>query len=102
MALQRYNIYIDDNNQTKTLTSDNTGLIFNYLIYNLHDKNDTNQPNIKFYIVDSNDNEIILLERQLAAEEKIYSEEKIKINSEDVKIYSSLKDVQVVLQLLKD
>lgn len=97
MALNKYYITTTADTTT-TIKSNATGLIFNYMFYNLG----TTAATIKFYLTDSNDNDIILLKTSINAGDKLYLEEKYNLNNDDIKIYSSADDIQVLVQILTD
>ena len=97
MALNKYYITTTADTTT-TIKSDANGLIFNYMIYNL----DTAAATIKLYLTDDNENEIILFKTSIDAGSKIYLEEKYNLNNNDIKVYSSNDNVQVLVQTLTD
>jgi len=97
MALQKYYLNTEAD-QTKTLKSDAIGLIFNSFIYNLNSTN----GNLKLYLEDDNGNDIILFEDTVSSKQRIYFEEKYNLNSDDIKVYSDIDDIQVVVQVLND
>ena len=100
MALKRYITVIDDDNQTRTIASDVTGMLFNFLIYNNHNETDTNQPEVTLKII-VDDNELIIFKKLLDKNETLTWKPEISLNGNDIKIYSTLKDVNVVTQVLQ-
>jgi len=95
MALNKYYLKTQAE-MTNTIKADAQGLLFNYFLYNLN----TSDGHVKLYLVDDNGNEIILLETDISAGQKIYLEEKLTLEGEDIKIYSDIDNVQVIVQIL--
>jgi hypothetical protein len=100
MALKKILTIIDDNNQTKTIATDQDGILFNIIIFNNHDSNDTNQPEIKYYYINNDGVEVILFKKKLEVNETFTWKPEMVLTSDDLKIYSTLKDVNVVTQIL--
>jgi len=95
MALKKY--YLTTTAEaTKTLKSDANGLLFNFLLFNLN----TNSCNIKLYLEDDNNNELIIFNDTISAGQKLYFEEKYSLEGEDIKVYSDKNNVQVLIQIL--
>ena len=100
MALKKILTIIDDDNQTKTIATDQNGILFNIIIFNNHDSNDTNQPEIKYYYINNDGVEVILFKKKLETNETFMWKPEMVLTSDDLKIYSTLKDVNVVTQIL--
>jgi len=95
MALKKY--YLNTSaDTTNTIKGSAEGLLFNYFFYNLG----TTDGTIKFYLEDSDGNDIILYDDTVSKNQKIFFKEKISLEGEDVKVYSSIDDIQVVIQIL--
>ena len=97
MALKKYYLTTSAD-VTNTLKSSAQGLLFNYSFINLG----TSDANLKLYLEDSNNNQIVIFYNTISAGEKIFLEEKFSLEGEDVKIYSDKDDVQVLIQILSD
>jgi hypothetical protein len=95
MALKK-NYLTTSKDTTNVIKASAYGLIFNTLIYN----HGINNANIKYFLTDSNDNEIIIYEGTLSSGERLFIDEKYSLEGEDIKIYSSEDDVQIVVQIL--
>lgn len=97
MALNKYYLTTEAD-QTKTIKADAQGLLFNYTLYNLN----TSNGNVKLYLVDSNGNDIILFEDSITSKSKLFVEEKLTLEGEDIKIYSDIDNIQVIVQILNN
>jgi len=95
MALKKY--YLKTTAEaTKTLKSNANGLLFNFSFYNLNSTN----SNIKFYLEDDNNNEILIFNGSISGGQKLYFEEKYSLEGEDIKVYSDMDNVQILIQIL--
>jgi len=102
MGLKRYITIMNEDNQTKTVGTDVTGLLFEVFVYNDHDTNDSRQPTIKFYFQTDDDLEITVFKKKLEVNETFILKPEISLISDDLKIYCDLKGVQVVTQVLQN
>jgi len=100
MAFKRYITLIDDDNQTKTIATDTTGLIFNIVVQNNHNPVDATQPELDFYFITSDGTEIHFLKKKLEANEYFQIKPEIALSAETLKVYSTLKDVTIITQIL--
>jgi len=92
MALNKFYNNISDDNSTQTIVSSYTGMIFKVLIFN--DNNNTND--IKLYIEDGG----TLYKKTLDAYETFEVEPKILLENENLKIYSSKANVDIITEIL--
>jgi len=92
MALSKFAIKIDNDNITKTVVSDYTGLLYKILIHNAN--NQTN--NFKIYI----DNSVTLYDKKIESKETLEFKPEIFLQAETLKIYSELKDLNIVIEFL--
>jgi len=102
MALKKILTIIDDNNQTKTISTDTNGVLFNIIIYNNHDSNDTSQPEVKYYYINDDDVEVILFKKKLEVNETFTWKPEMTLVSDDLKVYSDFKDVNIITQILQN
>jgi len=96
MALTKTQYTITTSNETKTIVSNETGLIYNFNIYN--DNNTTN--NVKIYIDD--DPDIILYNLTLESKQTLNFKPDILLNNETLKVYVEKDGINIVTQILKN
>ena len=96
--IKRYYVKIYDDDETKTVVSDKTGVITQIIIYNDHDENDTNQPTFKLY---SDDYNITFVKKKLEPNETFILKLDTYIEDETIKLYSDLKGVQLTFNFLE-
>ena len=94
MALSKFAIVIDRDETIKTVVSDYTGLLYKVLIHNAN----TEKNSFKIFI----ENSVTLYDKTLDSKETIELKPEIFLQSETLKIYSELKDLNVVIEFLSN
>ena len=96
MALTKTQYVITTSNETKTIVSNETGLIYNFNIYN---DNDT-ANSVKIYIDD--DPDVVLYNLTLESKQTLNFKPDILLNGETLKIYVEKDGINIVTQILKN
>ena len=92
MALKKFYNNINNDNTTQTIVSQYTGLIFKFLVFNGNSDN----CDITIYI----ENGGTLYKKTLQPNETFEVEPKILLQNENLKIYSSKKDLEIITEIL--
>ena len=94
MALKKFYNKFSDDDTTRSIVIDYTGMIFKVLIFNGSDEN----TDIWLYIEDGG----TLYKKTITSKETFEVEPKILLQNEKLKLYSSKSDVECITQILVD
>ena len=92
MALTKFAVVTDNDTTTKTIVSDYTGLLYKILIHNAN----TEKNAFRIFI----ENSVTLYDKTLDPKETIELKPEIILQAETLKIYSELKDLNIVIEFL--